>query len=136
MNLSENVQLFAVTPHQDATYLYTDPVKVVGFWIALNDANLSNGCIKFIPGSHRSGVHRRYIKNPDKTSDELLIYDSQAPVYQKNVFVPVPVPKGNALKKITIQMYNYQIQLLCDEKTCHKSKDLISNYFEELHSVS
>ncbi len=45
---------FAVVPHQDATYLYMEPsLKMIGFWIALEDATLENGCLSFIPGSHK-----------------------------------------------------------------------------------
>lgn len=45
----------AVTSHQDATFLYTEPLgRVLGVWIALEDATLENGCLWFIPGSHTS----------------------------------------------------------------------------------
>ncbi|KAK2038307.1 phytanoyl-CoA dioxygenase [Colletotrichum somersetense] len=43
----------AVPPHQDSTFLYTDPPSAVGFWYALEDATLDNGCLSFLPGSHR-----------------------------------------------------------------------------------
>jgi phytanoyl-CoA hydroxylase len=43
----------AVPPHQDSTFLYTDPPSAVGFWYALEDATLENGCLSFLPGSHR-----------------------------------------------------------------------------------
>lgn len=89
--------LFTVTYHQDASYLYTEPPGLVGFWIALDDATLDNGCLWFARGSHKSGVHRRYIRNPDKESKELLIYDKPAPFYQKSNFTPVPVAKGNII---------------------------------------
>ncbi|XP_047228390.1 phytanoyl-CoA dioxygenase domain-containing protein 1 isoform X3 [Girardinichthys multiradiatus] len=46
-----------VTPHQDATFLYTEPLgRVMGLWIALEDATVNNGCLWFIPGSQNSGV--------------------------------------------------------------------------------
>lgn len=48
-----------VKSHQDATYLYTEPSTTIGFWIPLEDATLQNGCLHFIKGSHKSGVHRR-----------------------------------------------------------------------------
>lgn len=42
----------SVTPHQDATFLYTEPLgRVMGLWIALEDATVNNGCLWFIPGS-------------------------------------------------------------------------------------
>ncbi|KAL6721305.1 hypothetical protein ACLMJK_000408 [Lecanora helva] len=42
-----------VLPHQDSTFLYTNPPSAVGFWIALEDATAENGCLSFARGSHR-----------------------------------------------------------------------------------
>jgi phytanoyl-CoA hydroxylase len=42
-----------IRAHQDASYLYADPIEMVGFWIALEDATEENGCLQFIPGSHK-----------------------------------------------------------------------------------
>jgi ectoine hydroxylase-related dioxygenase (phytanoyl-CoA dioxygenase family) len=46
--------LLSVIPHQDATFLHTDPMKLFGYWIALEDADTENGCLYFYPGSHKS----------------------------------------------------------------------------------
>jgi len=86
-----------VIPHQDAWYLHTDPMAVIGYWIALEDATIENGCLWFVKGSHKSGVHRRYIRNPDKNSEELLVYTAPAPIYQTSSFTAVPVPKGTLI---------------------------------------
>ncbi|XP_063986694.1 phytanoyl-CoA dioxygenase domain-containing protein 1 homolog isoform X2 [Diachasmimorpha longicaudata] len=86
-----------VITHQDASYLHTEPVKLVGFWIALDDATLDNGCLWIAPGSHKSGVHRRYIRNKDTTVQELLIYDKPAPCYPMSNFRPVTVRKGTCI---------------------------------------
>ena len=40
-----------VTPHQDGTFLYNDPLKLVGFWFPVDDATLENGCLWYIPGT-------------------------------------------------------------------------------------
>ncbi|KAF9798927.1 hypothetical protein SFRURICE_019709, partial [Spodoptera frugiperda] len=82
-----------VIPHQDITYLHTAPVAPVGFWIALEDATVENGCLWMVPGSHKSGIHRRLTRNSDKDSKELLIYDTPSPDYPESGFVPVPVTK-------------------------------------------
>ena len=42
-----------VPPHQDSTFLYTNPPSAVGFWVALEDATADNGCLSFAKGSHR-----------------------------------------------------------------------------------
>lgn len=83
-----------MVPHQDATFLYTDPVPAVGFWIALEDATIQNGCLWMARGSHKSGVHRRLIRNPDKEANKTMIFDKGEPVYPNSSFTPVPVSKG------------------------------------------
>ncbi|KAI1081386.1 hypothetical protein F5B20DRAFT_535929 [Whalleya microplaca] len=53
----------AVPPHQDSTFLYTDPPSAVGFWYALEDATAENGCLSFLPGSHRwAPVRQRFVR--------------------------------------------------------------------------
>ncbi|XP_072931277.1 phytanoyl-CoA dioxygenase domain-containing protein 1 [Epargyreus clarus] len=85
-----------VVAHQDATYLYTEPLPPVGFWIPLEDATIQNGCLWMLRGSHKSGVHRRLIRNPDKDkeSKQALIYDTPSPIYPSSSFTPIPVSRG------------------------------------------
>ncbi|KAI1178630.1 hypothetical protein F4777DRAFT_80215 [Nemania sp. FL0916] len=53
----------AVPPHQDSVFLYTDPPSAVGFWYALEDATAENGCLSFLPGSHRwAPVRERFVR--------------------------------------------------------------------------
>ena len=42
--------------HQDATFLYTDPITVTGFWFAIEDATITNGCLWAAPGGHTTGL--------------------------------------------------------------------------------
>ncbi|KAI1273478.1 phytanoyl-CoA dioxygenase [Xylaria sp. FL0933] len=59
----------AVPPHQDSTFLYTDPPSAVGFWYALEDATAENGCLSFLPGSHRwAPVRQRFVRAADGKS--------------------------------------------------------------------
>jgi phytanoyl-CoA hydroxylase len=46
--------------HQDATYLYTEPSTVTGFWIALDDADRNNGCLMALRGAHRGPLRQRF----------------------------------------------------------------------------
>ena len=53
--------------HQDSTFLYTNPPSAVGFWIALEDATVGNGCLSFLPGSHRRApVKSRFVRREGK----------------------------------------------------------------------
>lgn len=41
--------------HQDAVYWPLTPSKTVNIWLALDDADVENACMYFIPSSHRRG---------------------------------------------------------------------------------
>ena len=56
-----------VTCHQDATFLYTDPLSVVGFWFAIEDAHRGNGCLGGLPGEHAKGLKEIYRRQSDGT---------------------------------------------------------------------
>lgn len=53
-----------VSCHQDSAFLYTDPMTVVGFWVALQDATLENGCLWAQPGGHRTPLRKRFVRDP------------------------------------------------------------------------
>jgi phytanoyl-CoA hydroxylase len=56
-----------VPPHQDSTFLYTDPPSAVGFWYALEDCTVENGCLSFAAGSHkRAPVRSRFVRAGDE----------------------------------------------------------------------
>lgn len=58
--------------HQDATYLYTDPSTVTGFWIALDDADRDNGCLMALPGGHRGPLRQRFRRSGGRLVNEML----------------------------------------------------------------
>lgn len=45
-----------VDVHQDSTFLYTEPGSCVGFWFALEDATVENGCMWAQPEGHRTAL--------------------------------------------------------------------------------
>jgi phytanoyl-CoA hydroxylase len=45
-----------VVCHQDSTYLYTEPMSVMGYWFAIDDAHVGNGCLGGLPGEYRKGL--------------------------------------------------------------------------------
>ncbi|MGI0120040.1 phytanoyl-CoA dioxygenase family protein [Zooshikella sp. RANM57] len=55
-----------VTCHQDATFLHSSPITVTGFWLALEDASVKNGCLYAIPGGHQSELTQRLVCNGNR----------------------------------------------------------------------
>jgi non-haem Fe2+, alpha-ketoglutarate-dependent halogenase len=45
----------AVAWHQDASYWPLSPSKAVTVWLAIDDADVENACMRFIAGSHHHG---------------------------------------------------------------------------------
>jgi phytanoyl-CoA hydroxylase len=77
--------------HQDATFLYTDPITVTGFWFALQDATIENGCLWAVPGGHRQGLKRRFLCDAEgRTRFEVL---DPTPIDEAGA-VPLEVPAG------------------------------------------
>jgi non-haem Fe2+, alpha-ketoglutarate-dependent halogenase len=50
--------------HQDASYWPLSPSKAVTVWLAIDDADRENACMRFIPGSHHHG-HLTYHLSED-----------------------------------------------------------------------
>ena len=42
--------------HQDVTYWGLEPEEAHTAWIAVDDSDVENGCMQFIPGSHAGGI--------------------------------------------------------------------------------
>lgn len=82
------------TPHQDASFLCTEPIHLAGAWLALDDATPENGCLQFIPGSHTWPLHRRFTRTEERLDDQLLKWTAPPKEYADDQFVEVPVKRG------------------------------------------
>lgn len=49
--------------HQDASYWPLTPARTVTVWLAIDDADVENACMHFLPGTHRRG--RLEYQEPD-----------------------------------------------------------------------
>jgi ectoine hydroxylase-related dioxygenase (phytanoyl-CoA dioxygenase family) len=58
--------------HQDEAFVPTRDRSLCTAWIALDPATIENGCLRFVPGSHRAGViyPRRRHNNPALDREE------------------------------------------------------------------
>lgn len=88
-----------VTCHQDATFLYTEPMTVTGFWFALEDATLENGCLWAIPGGHKLGLKKKFSRTnatPEsgRATKMEVLDDSPWPDNLDELLVPLEVKAG------------------------------------------
>lgn len=80
-----------VVCHQDSAYIYTEPESCVGFWFALEDATVENGCMYFIPGGHRMPLKKRnHFDDAGQLCDEVF---DESP-FPEHLKVPAEAPAG------------------------------------------
>ena len=80
-----------VTWHQDGSFLYTVPQSVTGFWFALEDATLENGCLRVLPGQHTRGLRSRFRRIDGRLHTQAL---PQAPRFDEAQGVALEATAG------------------------------------------
>jgi len=80
--------------HQDAAFLYTNPITVTGFWFAIENATLENGCLWAQPGGHRGPLRRLYKRAPSGAGTMFDELDPTPLPSPPDGLVPLPVTAG------------------------------------------
>ena len=80
-----------VNCHQDSTFLHTEPLSCVGFWFALEDATIENGCLYAIPG--RFPLKQRF----HYRDDELVMTIADDSEWALDQAVALEVPQGTMI---------------------------------------
>ena len=83
----------AVAWHQDASYWPLTPSKAVTVWLAIDDADQENACMKFIAGSHTKG-HMTY--RPSDSSEHNVLNQTIEDPEQYGEMVYDPLSAGQA----------------------------------------
>jgi phytanoyl-CoA hydroxylase len=82
--------------HQDASYLISDPATVVGYWIAMEDSTLENGCLWVKPGAHRTPLREIYEVDWSTRTGALRTLD-ETPWPDLKDAQPLEVPAGSVV---------------------------------------
>ena len=86
--------------HQDATFLATNPISVTGFWFAIEDATLENGCLWAAPGGHRTSLRKTFRRlggpgpDGDGAGTEFDVHDASPLPAAPDDLVPLEVEAG------------------------------------------
>ena len=78
--------------HQDEIYIPTRDRSLIGAWIAMDDANVENGCLWVLPGSHRQGY--LYPQHNHENPDE-FDFGQESYGFDGSDEVPVEVERGS-----------------------------------------
>ena len=78
--------------HQDQAYwIDTDDRRTATCWLAVDDSTIENGCMQFLPGSHREPVRPHRPLHGDRSASHTLVTD----LGPDDVMVPVEIRRGD-----------------------------------------
>lgn len=80
-------------PHQDGYYFMLEPDEALTMWLALDAVDESNGCVRYIPGSHRKGLRLHGRTETLGFSQGIIDYE----VTDRNLEVPIVARPGDLL---------------------------------------
>jgi phytanoyl-CoA hydroxylase len=80
-------------PHQDGYYFMLNPNEAVTMWLALDPVDETNGCVRYLPGSHRKGIRQHGRTDLLGFSQGIIDYDSA----DRNAEVPMIAFPGDLL---------------------------------------
>jgi hypothetical protein len=81
--------------HQDYSYwTWTEPMGHLSCWIPLEDAGADNGCLQYIPGSHRWGLLPITGLTGEMDAARKVLDDSQCEALDSPVLAEVPAGHG------------------------------------------
>ena len=65
--------------HQDATYFLTDPISVITFWFAVEDATIENGCLQVQSEQATMPLKEQFLRYSDDRTELKLLHDKPWP---------------------------------------------------------
>tara|TARA_Y100000817_G_scaffold211624_1_gene166162 strand:- start:1652 stop:2485 length:834 start_codon:yes stop_codon:yes gene_type:complete len=77
--------------HTDHPFLWTDPPSVKGFWVALEDATIENGCLWCLPGMHKESPKERFRRKEGGGTEMITFDNSDFPTDKR---IPLEATKG------------------------------------------
>lgn len=78
--------------HQDASYFYSQPLSVITYWLAVEDATLQNGCLQVKANGSDTPLREQFIRYADDRT-ELKVLDT-TPWPEDQQAKPLEVKRG------------------------------------------
>ena len=81
-------------PHQDGYYFMIDPCEALTMWFALEEVDEENGCVRYVPGSHRHGMREHARTNTLGFSQGIVDYPTDQ---DREAEIAFPAQPGDLL---------------------------------------
>jgi len=114
--------------HQDEYYIPTRDKSLIGVWIAVDNADVENGCLWVIPGSHRDGYIRKRIPYTGTDYADTDVNDLSP--YTQEDAIPVEVNKGSV-----VFFNGYLLHSSLANKSKERSRMALVNHYMSAESM-
>mgnify|MGYP001161403729 FL=1 len=100
--ITKNLQYFnkppkigkATPPHQDGYYFKLTPPKALTMWLALDDVDENNGCVRYVKGSHLKGMRDHSMTGTLGFSQGISSYGNDDDIKNE---IPISAKKGDLI---------------------------------------
>ena len=100
--ITKNLQYFnkppkigkATPPHQDGYYFKLTPPKALTMWLALDDVDEQNGCVRYVKGSHLRGMRNHSMTGTLGFSQGISSYGNEDDIKNE---IPISAKKGDLI---------------------------------------
>ncbi len=128
-------------PHQDGYYFMLEPNEAVTLWLALDDVDDANGCVRYLPGTHRLGLREHTRSNVLGFSQGVAGYGSQDEASE----TPIHAKPGDLLAHHSLAIHladanttpdrqRRAISLVYYSQRARKDKTKTVSYQQDLHA--
>ena len=114
--------------HQDEYYIPTRDKSLIGVWIAIDDANIQNGCLWLIPGTHKEGYIMSRVPNASDEYADVDVIDVSR--YPKENIIPVEVKSG-----AVVFFHGYLLHSSKRNKTTDTFRTALVNHYMSAESM-
>jgi phytanoyl-CoA hydroxylase len=80
-------------PHQDAYYWMLEPNEALTLWVAIDRSDEANGCVRYIPGSHKLDMRPHEATKAFGFSQRISDYSAA----DEQAELPVPIEPGDLI---------------------------------------
>jgi phytanoyl-CoA hydroxylase len=122
-------------PHQDNYYFCLKPSNVITIWLALDDVDAENGCLRYLSGSHLKGFRPHAKSNVIGFSQGITCYTPDD--FSSEVAIPLQAGDAVAHHGMTIHRADANMSttrnrrafaMVCKGVSCKRDEDAFERY--------
>jgi phytanoyl-CoA hydroxylase len=122
-------------PHQDNYYFCLSPANVVTIWVALDDVDAENGCLRYVAGSHLAGFRKHskskvlgFSQGIDDYSHEDFVREVAVPLRAGDAVAHHGMTIHRADANLSSQRHRRSLAIVFKGESCQRDEAAFARY--------